>query len=394
MQRRRLKGLLLDSGGPRGQTGFFMTLDAKLRAWIAAGLIDEGVATQIRSFEAREERPVALWAMVGLGLFALALGIVLVVSANWDRIPDALKLGVHMALTAMAAAVAWWGAGKNRPWLAEGALFLLGGLVLAGIGLHAQVYQLTGPLWQALLLWLALMTPALLLGGQTRLTAMAWALLAVAGPLAFAADHADGKGMWLWVHGAAMAVPALLVAMSFVPRLAPAYATGVREIGIVVLLAAASIAHFGWASEVTREEAAEMAIRFVFPAFAAAVTIWLGRRSTAFPRPLLLPLLGVPTLAAALALAIPHPDIWVSRLIGVLIFAGMWGAIARAASAVGWSALFAVAIAAIAIRIFIIYIELFGSLVATGGGLIAGGALLVALALAWRRIVSRAKAGA
>ena len=134
-----------------------------------------------------------------------------------------------------------------------------------------------------------------------------------------------------------------------------------------------------------------MALRFVLPALAAALAILLGRRSLVFPPALLVPLVGLPTLAAALALAIPHPDIWLSRLIGVILFAGMWGAIARAASAAGWSALFAVAIAAIAIRIFIVYIELFGSLAATGGGLIAGGALLVVLALAWRRIVAREK---
>lgn len=371
--------------------GKWMTLDSKLRTWKAAGLITEDVETQIRAFEAREERPVALWAMVGLGLFALALGIVLVVSANWDRIPDAAKLGIHMALTAATAAVAWWGAANARLWLAEASLFLLSALVLAGIGLHSQVYQLTGPLWQALLLWLGLMTPALLLGGQTRLTGYAWASLAVAGPLAFASDHAAAKGIWLWVHGGAMAIPALLVALSFLPRIAPPFAGAIREIGIIVLLAAVCIAHFGWASEVKREEASEMALRFVLPALAAALAILLGRRSLVFPPALLVPLVGLPTLAAALALAIPHPDIWLSRLFGVILFAGMWGAIARAASAASWSALFAVAIAAIAIRIFIVYIELFGSLAATGGGLIAGGALLVVLALAWRRIVAREK---
>ena len=64
----------------------------------------------------------------------------------------------------------------------------------------------------------------------------------------------------------------------------------------------------------------------------------------------------------------------------------MWGLVAHAASESGWRALFGVAIAAIAIRIFIVYFELFGTLATTGAGLIAGGLLLIALALGWRRV--------
>ncbi len=369
-----------------------MSLDRQLARWTAAGLITEPTAAQIRAYEAREQRPVALWAIVGLGLLALALGLILVVSANWDRIPASAKLAVHMLLAAAAAAAVWWASARNRAWLAEAALFLLGALVLAGIALQAQVYQLTGPLWQALLLWLALMSPLLLLAGQTRVTGYGWALLALAGPLALATDHADGKGVWLWVHGAAMAMPAVLMLISFLPRTAPAFATAVRETAIVALLAAASIAHFGWASAITASEAADMAIRFVLPLLAAGAAVLVSRRQSAGNAAIWPALLLGPTLAAALALAVPHPDIWVSRLIGVLLFAAFWGWIALAAARAGWNALFAVAIAAIGIRIFIIYIELFGSLAATGGGLIAGGALLVALAYAWHRVIRHRKA--
>ena len=371
------------------QTRPRMSLNRKLAAWEAAGLISEAAATEIRAFEARERRPVALWAIVGLGLLALALGILLMVSANWDRIPDALKLGTHIALAAAAAGTVWWAIAQSRPWLAEAALFMLGALVLAGIALQSQVYQLVGPLWQPLLLWLALMTPAMLLVGQTRLTGHAWALLAIAGPLALAIENADGKGIWLWAHGAAMATPAVLVILSFLPRIAAAFATAVRETAIIVLLAAASIAHFGWASEVTPAEAGEMAVRFVLPVLAAVAATLLSRRRAPAYMALWPPLLVAPVLAAALALAVPHPDVWVSRFVGVLLFAAVWGWIAREAARAGWNALFAVAVAAIAIRIFVIYIELFGSLAATGGGLIAGGALLIALALVWRRLVSR-----
>lgn len=364
-----------------------MSLDSKLDAWVAAGLIDAEAAARIRVHEDANDRPYALWAIVGLGLFALALGLILIVAANWDLIADWLKLGVHLLLTAGAAAAVWIAARRQHRWGVEGALFLLGALVLAGIALHSQVYQLTGPIWQALLLWLALMTPAVLLAGSTRLVAYGWSGMLLWGLIAFAFEHERASGLWNFAHGAAMAGPALLVGLSLLPWRARAqFADGLREVGILVLLGGVSLAHFAWAETVTTSDARDMAIRLILPVLVAAAAIWAGHRWRRIPQSLLLPILAAPTLALILASAIPHPDGWLPRFIGALIYMAMWGLIARAAVACGWRALFGIAVAAIGIRIFIVYFELFGSLATTGAGLIAGGLLLIALALGWRRI--------
>jgi hypothetical protein len=365
-----------------------MSIDRKLDDWVAAGLIDPAAADRIRAHEASGGRPTALWAIAGLGLLALALGILLVISANWDRITDEAKLGVHMALLAAAGAAHLLARRRRLRWPAEAALFLFAALVLGGIALQAQVFQLTGPAWHALLLWLALVAPALLIGGETRLTGTLFAAAALLGPIAMAADTVDRGGVWRLAQGATMAVPALLIGLSFLPRLLPTgFRLALRQTGILVSLAAASIAHFAWASRITPAQAGDNALRFLPPLLAALAALALARRSDELPRELHLPLLAGPVLSAALALAIPHPDTLVSRLAGVLVFIALWAAIARAAAASSWNALFAVAIAAIGLRIFIIYLELFGSLAATGGGLMLGGALLVALSFAWHRIV-------
>jgi hypothetical protein len=102
-----------------------VSLDSRLNAWVAAGLIDLGTADSIRAFEGRRERPVARWAIAGLGLLAVLLGIVLVISANWDLIPHAAKLGGHMALLVGAGAAHWWARGKGNMRVAEGALLCL-----------------------------------------------------------------------------------------------------------------------------------------------------------------------------------------------------------------------------------------------------------------------------
>lgn len=372
-----------------------MSLDSRLDAWVAAGLIDRGTANSIRAFEGQRERPVARWAIAGLGLLAVLLGIVLVVSANWDLIPGRVKLGGHMALLLAAGAVHWWAQGSGRRRVAEGALFLFAGLVLAGIALQSQLYQLTGPVWHAFLLWLAIAGPALLMGGTTRLTGFMLAAMALVGPAAMAADTVDDGGPWRLAQGAAMAVPALLIALSVALRGRPGFRLALRETGIVTILAGASLAHFAWASNIRPEQAVDNAIRLVPAAFACVAAIAIGwRRPNELPRALLLPLLAGPPIAFALALALPHPDAMASRLAGIAVFMGLWAAIARAAAAEGWTSLFGVAIAAIGLRIFIIYIELFGSLAATGGGLIVGGVLLVTLSWLWHRIVTRRKAAA
>lgn len=368
-----------------------MAIERRLAAWVEAGLIDSATAGRILAHERAHARPVLALAVAGLGLLALALGLMLIVAANWDRIPPAFKLGAHLALLAAALAAAGWSIRHARPAVAEGALVLAAALVLAGIALQAQVYLLTGPAWEALLLWLALAGPMLLVAGRTRLAGTLLAAMALIGPAAAAIDTIDRGGLWRLAQGSAIAVPILLMVLG---AAGTGLAAGVRrallESGIVLALAAASIAHFAWASPITRAQALDNAVRFLIPALVAGLAVaHLRRGGGSLPRPLVRPLLVAPLVAAALALAIPHPDSTASRILGFLLFLLFWGAVARGAAESGWHSLFAIAVAAAAIRLFIVYIELFGSLAATGGGLIAGGLLMVGLALGWRRLVAR-----
>lgn len=168
-----------------------------------------------------------------------------------------------------------------------------------------------------------------------------------------------------------------------------AFLAALGDAGTVALTAGASIAHFAWADRLGAAAAHEWAVRLVVPAVVALLMVGVGRRWRRVPAPLLLPLALGPLLAVAAALAIPHGDGWPARLGGFLLFALMWGWIARGAVRAANTPLFAIAIAALGVRLFIVYIELFGSLAATGGGMVAGGLLLIGLGFGWHRLTRR-----
>lgn len=371
-----------------------MSLERRLSNWIEAGLIDEAAAGRILAYEQRDRRPVLMWALAGLGLLAVALGVLLLIAANWDRIADWVKLGLHMLLLLGAGLGAWRAERHNRPWLTEGLLFLFAGLAVGGIALQAQVYQLTGPQWQMLLVWLAIAGPALWLGGTTRLTGLLLVLMALAGPMLMAIDNWRRDGFWLLAQGLAMAVPVLLVLASLLATARrPGFRQVLRQSGVAGILFGASIVHLVWADDLSASTALDNAIRLSPVLLAVVATVWLARRDpAAFPQPLVVPLLVVPLLATVVALTIPHPDQILSRIVGIIVYGGLWALVARGAIKAGHNGLFATAVAAIAVRIFLVYLELFGSLAATGGGLVAGGLLLLALGWGWQRLVARGKA--
>ncbi|MFN9378093.1 MAG: DUF2157 domain-containing protein, partial [Novosphingobium sp.] len=58
--------------------------ERKLRVWQQAGLIDAETAQAIRVWEAENGRPLVLWAVIGIAVLSIALGLISVVAANWE----------------------------------------------------------------------------------------------------------------------------------------------------------------------------------------------------------------------------------------------------------------------------------------------------------------------
>ena len=88
--------------------------ERKLKAWVAAGLIDGATASRIRDWEAQHSRPLALWAVVGIAALSIGLGVISLVAANWDAIPGETRLALHAAFS-----VTWLGLVSTQVVLAE-----------------------------------------------------------------------------------------------------------------------------------------------------------------------------------------------------------------------------------------------------------------------------------
>ncbi len=142
----------------------------KITTWHEAGLIDADTRDRLLAYEASHARPLALWAVFGIGALAIGLGLVSVIAANWEDIPGQLRLAVHFALIIGALAALFLREDRiaeRSPWAVEALLFVTAALGLTFFGHLGQVYQTSSPLWKPLAIWLVLFAPLLLLMGRS-----------------------------------------------------------------------------------------------------------------------------------------------------------------------------------------------------------------------------------
>lgn len=354
--------------------------ERKLAAWVDAGVIDAAAAARIRAYEGTNARPLALWAVIGIGALAIALGLISVVAANWDAIPAMVRLGVHLALLIAVAAASWLLRGRNA-WGEEALLFVFGALGLTFMGHIGQAYQTTSPLWQPLTIWLALFGPLFLARGQTWLTALAFAGVLVVAVWNFAASHDARDGSFL-VFALPTALPLALIPLGALLRKRPArpvFWRRIEELGFAYALAGASMVTVMAGVERLSEQSDAGKILLTFLVWAAAglgaaAVLWTARRDRSGQAAALM-------LAAASVVVLLAWPLSGHTVIGALLFMGLWTAVAAMALRGGWRGVFQLAVALLALRLIMLSFELNGNLLSSGAGLIASGVLI--LGVAW-----------
>lgn len=364
----------------------------KIEAWHKAGVIDAATRDRLIAHEAAHARPIALWAVFGIGALAIGLGLVSVVAANWEDIPGGVRLGVH--LTLIAAGVATLATRPQRlaalpPFAEEALLFVIGALGLTFFGHLGQVYQTASPLWQPLALWLVLFAPLLLLMGRGLTAASAvmgvliWALWDYAGH--HAAVSGTALALWLALVTALPVVAAPLGGWLRQTSARPDFWRRVEQLGLAYAVAGAALASVLASTNALDDKAALSG--FAAMGLRAAIGCGAGLALMA-ARPGMSGRMAGAIIAGAglvVLLAVPLNGL---DFLPALLFMALWTGIAAAALKAGWRGVFQLAVGMVALRLIIVSFELASDLLLSGFGLIIAGLLI--LGIGWAALkVSR-----
>ncbi len=140
-------------------------LDEFLRAAREQGILDEAASGRLLALAQEKDRGrtvVSLATVLGwMGGGATALGVILLVSANWESVPDLAKIVGFLVLFGAVHGAGLWIRWSGRPLekTAEALNFLGAGLFLGGVGLVAQVFHLSSRPSNGILVWLAAIAP-------------------------------------------------------------------------------------------------------------------------------------------------------------------------------------------------------------------------------------------
>ena len=379
----------------------------RLNHWLQAGLITHEQHAAIIAFESKQSLNHNGWwyGFMVLGAAIIGLGILSLIAANWTHIPNSFKLGVNFALLGLLAI----GIYTQYPQRQHGVWFeaLLAGflvLCLASIGLIADIFEVSGKWYHALLFW-AFSTFLLILFARHLWTRLFWVTLFVQGMCwsLVTASHVE-SGQRLEALPAVFLLAPLLSAVLYyaATHLKALYSLRSSlffwfQLSAICALAFADIARSGG-------ELADYPLAWFVPAYAMAGILALGivwhPEYRWLNRVLLLGALG-------LLLLYYYPDLVFSGQSRYTLFGSeaqeavsFWQADDLRAPLLTLAILFLYALHAgnsghqrtfnvvtflIGLRFVILYFQAMGGLAATGVGLILSGSLIIGITWLWYR---------
>tara|TARA_R110002126_G_scaffold13118_4_gene57028 strand:+ start:171428 stop:172579 length:1152 start_codon:yes stop_codon:yes gene_type:complete len=361
-----------------------MGLKRKLKQWQGADLINQDQAKSILSHERQGIGQKYFRGLVGIALLSIFGGAALIVAANWADISGSLKLLVHFSINAALAYILWQGKESGHFWKREGAVFILAGLNLTLIALIGQVFQLSGDLDSALLLWLIITTPFIFLFGTSRMNAVMWTagfIITLGLNLYEIIDQLDMpsyKKECLFIFVAA-SIPGVLLLSGMNAKLRalrPEWQQSYILAGSGLIIATGVLTSLAWYGDASFLD--DLKSLYWFPAATAIfwAAIFIVMRSLVQSQTYkALCLMAAVTSLFALIAALPiRPEIDTMATVHFVLFMAVIGYFAIP---LGMHGLVTLAVLFITLRLFIFYIELTGPMFAMGFGLIITGILLL-----------------
>lgn len=381
----------------------------KLTSWEEAGLITHEAAGAIRTHEENRGRGRFAHNLILVGVFAIILGIISIIAANWQAIPDFMKIAGHvLLLNATSGGFLFWAVSERKgPRTADSAILLFWGLLLSLMVLIGQVYNIHSDPFRTIAIWTAIGTPLILLYGQSRFIAIAW-LAALIASFVNIVEFIDGyttpyysAAFFLW-----LLPPALLIIskIKILSSKRPTFSETFQEWGVILFALIVAIAQFTWYAD--SDDLMDLFIRdghSPSPLLAAFIIIFavatalsaagmLLRREKPGEQAPWLVWLAAGTLLTLLPLELSSAIAHLSPLNGVVstITFIIWCLVmAWFALKIGHRWLANAAILLIIARLLGVYFEVFGNLIDTGIALLIGGGLFIAITLLANRIRKR-----
>lgn len=362
-------------------------------------------AEQILQFERttgkRRWSHISLYGFVILGSCVVSIGIVSLIAANWEYIPEALKLAVAFVALAGLGVGIYWARDRDRDIVYDvlSTAFVLWSL--ATIGLIAQVFHSGGEPHQALLYWLIIVVPLSSLGKRMFLPSL-W----VVGLLTTFFVWALNEDSW-WARSflghdghiheeniiplfmiTAMWLILAASALTHLPRLAR-FASNLWFWGLVAMMAAVGAGDIYCAIQERMQGNALFPAFFLLPL--AVATVAKRKDASRREKALLGALLCLSLVIYLPSVAFPSfyehsgdfhgllPLLGAAYFIVSAVLLALYYAVRK------WYWLFNAMTIVVGIRFLIIYFQVFGDLAYTGIGLVVSGLVIIGLAVAWYR---------
>ena len=377
-----------------------MSIAKKLEVWQAQDLITAEQAQKIAIYEKENRKPFLTLPFLSLGFFSIALGIVSVISANWQEIPNIVKLVIDLLIMLGLAGNIMHCYNKGKDNWFEGLLLLFCFMVLASIGLIAQVYQLQADGFGAYFLWSLLIFPLVIIS-RRMLLPLIWLPIFTASAIdSLSKVYFFRELLEIIEHTFPFAISVCgilifayvyrFVSYYFRTRLAPQikamkFWLGFDIVSLVIIMDfGASNMFSGLFYDDIMSADNYRSILVISCLLLANIGFGYFSYKYNFSRLLtcvLAILLGFSIVYMVLPDSKTVLDLW-----GFLLTMSILSTVAAYALIKNRVKLLNIATACMAVRIFFVYIQVFGSMLTTGVGLIISGIVLLGLIYGWKKL--------
>jgi len=384
-----------------------MRLKSKLAVWQKQKFITDQQCEDILSYERQKMSRHFSLGMQLCGGFAILLGFALIVAANWHELGRYAKLSAHFILS---AGLSYWlfktGYDQKKPILQEMLCLGVFGLNLTFIALIGQVFQLDGSTATALVVWMVISTPTMMVYARASYTAWLWTVaLYVTAIMAFSvfvedssfASHLDDYAIFMMALFLGIFVPLALYADHCVAAtriFRPAFASAFRKSSLLVMVIGASFASvwFYDGAEDVIDDAGSVFLHYGFISIIAFLALgYIAFIMRHFKNVVDMSFDGKVLALCVLFILLPFFIPLESELLAAIAFIAFWIGMGIMGQKFGEEGLVNLSITFVTLRLYMMFLELFGSLMQSGFGLIIAGVILIGMVKGAHKFKQRLK---